>query len=148
MLMALHMTRQSLWDQYGRKDELEEQVEDEESSGAMTEEEKEIADAKKKALAPYDAAYAMYLQVGRHLFGDLSRYDGVRQSVSLGIGGVLASNFLAPTARIGYDVRIGRRLVLTPVGYWIGESSKALTSDITVRTQPAAGGGMIISYGF
>lgn len=64
-----------------------------------------------------------------HIYGMLSRlwmdlpkaYDGIRNGLHLGGGGVLSETYWAPTVRLGWDIYFGRRYVVSFAAVGVGK---------------------------
>jgi hypothetical protein len=139
MLLSFHVTQRILQKRFGRSmagDGDDAGVDDGDGGEAVSEEPDETAvpetgseggddasgDVFSRALAPYATSLGLYGYLGRHLTGAVDGYDGFRSGVTLGYGGLLATNMAAPTARLSLELYFGRRFAISPAAIWVGRS--------------------------
>ena len=96
---------------------------------------------------PFTTAIVIGGLYSHNFLGSVESYDQIRQGVHLMGGGLVASGYMAPIVRAGWDVFFGRRYVLTVAGLFVAPSKILLDNDF-VETQGGGGAEAILSYNF
>ncbi|MBP9708723.1 MAG: hypothetical protein KBD78_13880 [Oligoflexales bacterium] len=94
---------------------------------------------------PFTTAIAFNAIYAHNFFGALESYNDIRYGMHAGVGAILATGYLAPVMRAGWDAYFGRRFVST-LGLFYLSSSSVLVEDETVKTKGGVGGELVISY--
>ena len=95
----------------------------------------------------YKYVLGLHAMTAVNFIGDVEVYDKIRQGIHLGIGGVIGTGYLAPSAKLGWDLYFGRRFVLTFAGHYIMQSSILVKNEY--QTARGGGGGdFVLSYNF
>ncbi len=97
--------------------------------------------------APYKYSLGLYALYAHNFLGVVESYDQIRQGITLGLGATLAMSYLAPTARIGWDMYFGRRFVVSVSGIYVAPS-KILVDGTFVSTTGGPGADVIISLNY
>jgi hypothetical protein len=96
---------------------------------------------------PYTYVLGVQALTAYNFVGDVEVYDRVRHGVHFGLGGIISTGYLAPSARLGWDTYFGRRFVLTVSAQYISESTILVKGDY--QTSRGGGGGdLVLSYNF
>jgi hypothetical protein len=96
---------------------------------------------------PYSYALSIQALTAFNFVGPVEVYDRVRHGIHLGLGGLISTGYLAPTARLGWDGYFGRRFVVTLSGHYIAQSTILVRGDY-VKSRGGGGGDLILSYNF
>jgi hypothetical protein len=96
---------------------------------------------------PFEQAYAFYALYSHLFLGSVESYNEVRSGVHVGIGGLLATGYLAPTARAGWDIYMGRRFSVSFGADYIGPAT-ILVNGESVRAPGGAGGDVVMSLNY
>lgn len=96
---------------------------------------------------PFKNAVAFYAIYAHNFIGAIESYNDIRYGINFGVGGLLASQYLAGSARLGWDTYFGRRFVASISVLQLG-SSTVTVNEIDVKTKGGTGGEMVISYNF
>ncbi len=121
------------------------------TEGGSEEETSTIPDVEEKSTTPTPKAFqhaimlhAMY----QHMFlGKLESYNELRHGIHFGLGAMLATGYLAPTVRVGWDIFTGRRFTTTLEGDYV-MASRILINGKTVKTKGGGGGELIFSFNY
>ena len=92
----------------------------------------------------YKNLIGLHAIVARNFLGEVESYDRIRHGVHLGIGGVIATGYLAPSIRAGWDAYFGRRFVCT-LGLHYITSSTILVGSTYEHARSGAGGDLVLS---
>jgi hypothetical protein len=95
----------------------------------------------------YDRAYALYGIYNRMLFAGRESYDSIRPSLNVALGGWVSGFVLAPSARLGADLYLGRRFALGAAWVYVGKST-ALVEGSEVKVPAVQGSEAILSVSF
>lgn len=93
---------------------------------------------------PFSTAVGLYGLYSRVFLGSVESYDRLRHGVYLGLGGVFTTGYLAPGARLGWDLHLGRRFVTTFAASYIGSTSIVVDRSST-KVRGGAGGDITLS---
>lgn len=96
---------------------------------------------------PYKTLIGLHALTALNFIGNVEMYDRVRHGLHLGIGGVISTGYLAPSAKLGWDIYFGRRFVATLTGHYIMQST-ILVKDEYVKARGGGGGDFVLSYNF
>lgn len=96
---------------------------------------------------PYKYAITLLGTYGHLFVGSVESYNDVRHGLNLGLGCLLATGYLAPAARIGWDMFFGRRF---SVGFGVlgVKASSILVGSSYVDVSGGGGGDVIMSLNF
>ncbi|MCX6117139.1 MAG: hypothetical protein NT027_06335 [Proteobacteria bacterium] len=72
---------------------------------------------------PYKYVLGLQAILARNFFGEIEAYDRIRHGIHFGLGGIISTGYLAPSARIGWDIYFGRRWTFTLSSQYILESN-------------------------
>lgn len=72
---------------------------------------------------PFSSAIGLHGIYARNFVGPIEFYSDIRQGIFLGLGLLMASAYLAPSAKLGYDLFLGKRYSLGVSGMYIAPSS-------------------------
>ena len=95
----------------------------------------------------FKQAISLYGVYGHVFLGAVESYNRVRHGVHVGVGAFASTGYIAPTARIGYDIYFGRRFItsLTPV--YVAPST-ILIKGKTIKTKGGLGADVLMSLNF
>jgi hypothetical protein len=96
---------------------------------------------------PYKYVLGLHAVAARNFIGDVEMYDRIRHGVHFGIGAIISTGYLAPSARLGWDMYFGRRFVVT-LGTQYITSSVVLVGSSYTKVKGGGGGDFILSYNF
>lgn len=96
---------------------------------------------------PYNYALGIQAITAFNFVGDVEVYDRIRHGIHFGLGGILSTGYLAPTARLGWDTYFGRRFVVTLSAQYIAESTILVKGDY-MTSRGGGGGDLVLSYNF
>lgn len=96
---------------------------------------------------PFETAIGLYGLYGRSFIGSVESYNETRHALHVGMGFMLATGYLAPLGRLGWDISFGRRFVTSFAGNYIAPS-KILVDGETVPTKGGVGGDVVISFNY
>lgn len=96
---------------------------------------------------PFTSAIGLFGIYAHNFLGALETYNVIRQGMHVGLGGLMSSGYLAPAARLGWDVYFGRRFVVSTTGMFI-KSSTVLVKDQKFETKGGIGYEVAMSYNF
>lgn len=96
---------------------------------------------------PFTTAIGLFGLYSRNFLPTVESYDAVRQGMHYGVGAVLASGYIAPALKGGWDVFFGRSYVLS-LSLTYMTPSKIFLGGETVDTQGGLGGVGVVSYNF
>ena len=96
---------------------------------------------------PYKYVLGLHALTARNFVGDVEMYDRIRHGMHLGVGGIISTGYLAPSARVGWDIYFGRRFVATFAGQYIMQSTILVGSKYT-HARGGGGGDFTLSYNF
>src|SRR5690606_33189465 len=89
---------------------------------------------------PFQTAAAVYAIYGHTFLGAVESYNEVRQGFHVGAGALMASGYLAPALRAGWDIHFGRRFTTSFAGNYIAAST-ILVDNESVKTKGGVGVG-------
>lgn len=95
----------------------------------------------------YERAYALYGIYNRMLFAGRETYDSIRPSLNVAVGGWVSGFVLAPSARLGSDLYLGRRFALGAAWVYVGKST-ALVEGVEVKVPAVQGSEVVLSVSF
>lgn len=93
---------------------------------------------------PYRTAYGLYAYYARNLLGDIESYDQVRHGFHGAAGFFIGSSYLAPSARAGWDIFLGRRFT-TSLGLMFNMPSSILVNGEFRSVAGGVGGDVTLS---
>lgn len=96
---------------------------------------------------PFQQAYGIYGLFSHLFIGSVESYNEIRQGIHIGIGGILATGYLAPAARIGWDVYMGRRFSVSIAGDYIAPSTIVVDGQ-SLTAKGGTGADAIISLNY
>lgn len=96
---------------------------------------------------PYKYALGIQALTAFNFVGDIEVYDRLRHGVHIGLGGLISTGYLAPSARLGWDSYFGRRFVVTVSAHYIAESTIIVEGDYQ-KSRGGGGGDLVLSYNF
>jgi hypothetical protein len=96
---------------------------------------------------PFKQALGIYGLYSHSFLGAIESYNNIRHSLNAGAGIILATGYFAPTARLGWDIFMGRRFSTNVGAVYIGQST-ILVDDETVKTKGGFGGDLVISLNY
>jgi hypothetical protein len=135
MMLSLLKTTNSILNDYPTEEPV---IETEEAAPAATE------DPTPKA---FQQALGLYGVYGHQFLGPVESYNEVRHGFHTGVGALLATGYIAPTLRLGWDVFMGRRFTTSvAANYVVG--STILIAGKSVKTKGGAGGDLILSLNY
>ncbi len=98
-------------------------------------------------LEPFKSAIAFYGVFAHNFWGRVESYNAVRSGFHVGLGALLAPSYMAPTARVGWDLYFGRRFAFTIGGIYIAPS-RVLVSGEFKETTGGSGGEAVLSFNY
>ena len=101
----------------------------------------------KSAPTPFKSSIGLFAVFAHNFLGTLESYNEVRQGINGAIGLHLASGYLAPAIRAGWDVYLGRRFSVN-TSLILVSSANILVKNKFVRVPGGVGGDLAISYNF
>ncbi len=116
------------------------------SEGSSTSTATETYSGESRPIA-YKYVLGIHALTARNFVGDVEVYDRVRHGIHLGIGSIFSTGYLAPSARLGWDMYFGRRFVATFEGHYIMQSTILVGSKYQ-KARGGGGGDLILSYNF
>jgi hypothetical protein len=116
------------------------------SEGTASSETTETYTGEQRAL-PYKYVLGLHALAARNFVGEVEMYDRIRHGVHLGLGTIISTGYLAPSARAGWDIYFGRRFVATFQGHYIMESTILVGSKYK-NARGGGGGDLVLSYNF
>lgn len=96
---------------------------------------------------PFQQALGVYGMYGHTFLGAVESYNNVRHALNAGLGVLLSTGYFAPSARIGWDIYMGRRFSTNVGAVYIGKSS-ILVDKENVETKGGLGGDLVISLNY
>lgn len=96
---------------------------------------------------PFKNAIGFYAVYAHNFIGAIESYNDIRHGINVGVGGLIATKYLAGSARLGWDTYFGRRFVTSLSVLQLGASTVTV-NEIDVKTKGGTGGEMVISYNF
>ncbi len=96
---------------------------------------------------PFTAAVGIFGIYGHNFFGQLENFDKIRFGITSAIGLHLAAGYLAPTLRLGADVFLGKKFMISIAGLYVGNANILINNEF-VKTDGGSGGDITISYSF
>jgi hypothetical protein len=96
---------------------------------------------------PFETALGLYGMYGHLFVGPLESYNNTRHGVHFGAGLLLASSYIAPLVRTGWDIYFGRRWS-TNIGVTYVGASSILVDGESIDTEGGAGGDLVISLNY
>jgi hypothetical protein len=94
---------------------------------------------------PFTMALGIYGLYAHNFLGVVESYDRIRQGMHLAVGAHLASGYLAPAVRGGWDLFFGRSFAVS-VGAVYVSSANILVNNKFVKTSGGVGGDLVLSY--
>lgn len=96
---------------------------------------------------PFQQALGIYGLYSHLFIGAIESYNDIRHGAHFGIGGLLASSYIAPAFRAGWDVFLGRRFSVSFGGNYIAPSS-ILVGSTSVKTAGGPGADVVMSLNY
>jgi hypothetical protein len=93
---------------------------------------------------PFSSAIGLYGLYSHVFLGQVESYDRLRHGVYVGLGGLFTTGYIAPGARLGWDLHLGRRFVTTFSVSYLGSTSVVLDKQ-TSKVDGGAGGDITLS---
>ncbi len=93
---------------------------------------------------PYKFVLGIHAIVARNFLGNVESYDTIRHGAHAAIGGILSPGYLAPSLRLGWDVYLGRRWVMTLSGQYIMQSTIMVENEFK-KARGGVGGDLALS---
>jgi hypothetical protein len=87
----------------------------------------------------------MHALYARNFLGNLESYNDVRYGLTGGLGFVLSTGYIAPTARVGWDIFFGKKFTVTIGGIYI-HTSQILIGKEFINTKGGVGADCVFSY--
>lgn len=140
MLLSIYKTTSSLINEYPTDKPEGEST----SSENPPEVEEKIT---KPTPRPFQQALGIYGMYGHTFLGAIESYNNVRHALNGGLGVLLATGYFAPSARLGWDIYMGRRFSTNVGLVYIGQST-ILVDKETVKTKGGLGGDLVISLNY
>lgn len=84
-------------------------------------------DGEPTIVPPYERGYGLYAIYNRMFFSGRETYESLRPSLNLGLGGWASGFLIAPSARVGADLYIGRRFALTAAWLYISKTTAIMS---------------------
>ncbi len=97
--------------------------------------------------APFRYALGLYAMYSHNFLGSVESYDNIRQGMHLGVGVLLAQAYMAPTAKMGWDMYFGRRFGINLSAIYVSPSQVLLKNEF-VKTKGGVGGELVVSYNY
>jgi hypothetical protein len=94
---------------------------------------------------PFTNSLGIFALYAHNFLGSLESYDEVRYGVNVGLGLHLASGYMAPTFRLGWDTYLGRRFSVNAGLIMVGPANILLDGKF-VKIPGGLGGDVAISY--
>jgi hypothetical protein len=137
LLLALHRTTKSLLKAYPT-----------ESGSGASRQENELSSSAEPTTTPtpkpFSSAIGIYGLYSHVFLGKVESYDRLRYGVFLGLGGIFTTGYIAPGARLGWDLHLGRRFVTTFSASYVGSTSVVLDKT-TTKVNGGVGGDITLS---
>ena len=96
---------------------------------------------------PFTTAIGLFGIYGHNFFGKIENFDIIRYGVTGALGLHLAPGYIAPALRIGGDVFLGKKFMISAAGVYVGTANILINNEF-VKTDGGAGGDVTISYSF
>lgn len=94
---------------------------------------------------PFKSSFGLFAIFAHNFLGKLESYNEVRHGLNGALGLHLASGYLAPTLRLGWDVHLGRRFSINTSAIVVS-SANILVNGKAVQVPGGVGGDLVISY--
>lgn len=94
---------------------------------------------------PFKSSIGLFALFAHNFLGNLESYNEIRQGINGALGLHLASGYLAPTLRVGWDVYLGRRFSINSALILVS-SANILVNGKFVQISGGLGGDVAISY--
>lgn len=96
---------------------------------------------------PFTLAIGLFGIYSHNFLDRVENFDRIRFGLNSAIGLHLASGYLAPTARGGFDMFLGKRFVITSSVMYVTNANILLDNQF-VKTDGGIGGDVVLSYSF
>lgn len=97
--------------------------------------------------APFTAAVGLFGLYGHNFLPTVESYDDIRHGVHFGLGAMLASGYIAPALKVGWDVFFGKSYTFTLTANYMAPAKIYLGGE-TIDTAGGAGAVGVLSYNF
>lgn len=94
---------------------------------------------------PFRQSFGLFALYAHNFLGSLESYNEMRQGVNAALGLHLASGYIAPVIRVGWDVFLGRRFSINTSLNYVSTANILLQGEFT-RIAGGVGGDVLISY--
>lgn len=135
LLATLNLSTSALLQEYPSEGGLEEDA-------SESSEESATGTAKP---TPFQQSIGLFALYAHNFLGSLESYNELRQGVNGALGLHLASGYIAPVIRLGWDVFLGRRFSVNSSLSYVGTANILLKGEFT-RIAGGVGGDVVISY--
>ena len=98
-------------------------------------------------LQPFTTALGLYAIYGHNFFGQVENFDRIRFGLTSALGLHLAAGYIAPALRVGTDMFLGKKFLISFSGLFVG-GANILVDGKFVRIDGGGGGDVTISYSF
>ncbi len=117
------------------------------STGSTSDEEEESAetDSTDDSPSPFTKSFGLFALYSHNFLGSLESYNEMRHGVSAALGLHLAAGYLAPAARIGWDLFLGRKFSVS-TNLALVSTANILIKGEFKRVAGGVGGDVVISY--
>ena len=95
----------------------------------------------------FKTAVGLYAHFSYLFVGQVESYNEMRTGIGLDLGTLIASGYLAPAARGGFDFFLGRRFSMSFYGHYIGPASVNISGS-TAKAKGGGGGDVIFSLNY
>ncbi len=95
----------------------------------------------------FKTAVGLYAHFSYLFVGQVESYNEMRTGVGLDLGTLIASGYLAPAARGGFDFFLGRRFSMSFYGHYIGPASVNVSGS-AAKVKGGGGGDVIFSLNY
>ena len=95
----------------------------------------------------FQTAIGLYAHFSYLFLGQVESYNEMRTGIGLDLGTIIASGYLAPAARGGFDFFLGRRFSMSFYGHYIGRASVNINGS-AVKVKGGSGGDVIFSLNY
>ena len=100
-----------------------------------------------KTPKPFTTAIMLHAIYAHNFFGNLESYDDIRHGMNLGLGMIVASGYLASSARLGWDIFFGKRFSVSFGGIYVA-AAQIMVDKAFEKIKGGGGGDCIFSYNF
>ncbi|SMF13503.1 hypothetical protein [Pseudobacteriovorax antillogorgiicola] len=96
---------------------------------------------------PFTTALGLFGIYSHNFLAKVENYDRIRWGVNTAIGLHLATGYIAPAARFGVDLFLGKKFVVSSSAFYVTNANILINNEF-VKTDGGAGGDVILSYSF